>query len=207
MGYDMRMKQLPTEAETAAIEANRERIKTAVAQRDTHERGTPEFKALDDEINRLYGEQFSLPSDYFRLNNWGMSYAGEYMAEREMVYPSTCPEFPAMVYPKREDFEAEEAYEAARLEAEEKNEELSRPILELHPEGGDVIPDHKLSSNDGWHVTEAECAAAVAAARASELPAPSYTDDADGIEKPISWWPEWVDFLDRASTRGGFAVY
>lgn len=211
MGYDMSMVGDITEAEEAALKAMQDKIDAAGAERIKHEPGTPEHKAAMEEIGRLYDERFELPSNYYRLNIWGMSSCQDFMLEREMVYLSSSPDFPdpseapgVGVFPTPEDFETGEKYEAAAEEWEEKYAALIQPILEAHPEGGDTIPIHKFGSNDGWHVTEAECAAAVAAARASGLPEPTVIED--GIEVPVQWWASWVDFLDRASTRGGFTV-
>lgn len=206
MGYDMSIVQGHTEAEEAAKAALMQRINPLIEQRNKLERGADEWKAVQEKIDPLCEELWSLPTEYYRLNNWGMSWCREYMLEREMIYPSDCPEFPHNPYPERDDFDSEEKYQAALYEWEEAYEALTKPTRELHPDGGDTIPSHKLSSNDGWIVTEAECAAAVAAAAASELPAPTYIDEDDKVEKPLAWWPEWVDFLERASTRGGFTV-
>lgn len=205
MGYDMSITTGSTEEEQAALEAYVPKIAAAQAELNKHERGTEEWKAAAKEVDRLYDEKYSLPSEYFRLNIWGMGYARDYMMERGMIYPSRCPEFPALPYPERENFKTGHEYDNACEDWDRNYEELTAPIKELHPEGGDTIPAHKFGSNDGWLVTEAECAAAVAAAKASDLPAPTRTED--GLEVAVSWWPEWVDFLDRASTRGGFLVY
>lgn len=205
MGYDMSIVGGSTEAEQEALDAARKLVDAAVEECKKHERSTPEYQAADKELERLFDEMYSLPSEYYRLNIWGMGRCRDLMLEREMIYLTQGPDFPDLPYPKREDFDSPEKYEAAFSEWEEKYEELSEPVKALHPEGGDVIPSHKFGSNDGWHVTEEECAAAVAAARASELPAPTVIED--GLEVAVSWWPEWVDFLDRASKRGGFRVY
>lgn len=205
MGYDMSMIGGSTDAEQEALDAARKLVDAAVEERNKHERGTPEYNAVIKEVERLFDEMYSLPSEYYRLNIFGMGRCRDIMLEREMIYLSHCPDFPDLPHPQREDFDSEEKYEAACSEWDEKYEELCDPVRELHPEGGDGIPSHKLGSNDGWHVTEEECAAAVAAARASELPAPTVIEN--GLEVAVSWWPEWVDFLDRASKRGGFRVY
>lgn len=57
------------------------------------------------------------------------------------------------------------------------------------------IPAYKLSSNNGWLVTPDELTAALAAAG---------TRDA---HPDISWWRDWIDWLDYARTHHGIRVY
>jgi hypothetical protein len=89
-----------------------------------------------------------------------------------------------------------------------------------HDYGEVGIPVHKLGSNDGWLVTEAECRGALAAWR-------QYVDDTlrsweqsgDEDEKDESdvaaemdaqepeYWLRWINFLAVAAVNGGFRVW
>jgi len=60
------------------------------------------------------------------------------------------------------------------------------------------IPTFKFSSNDGWLVQEDECKSALKAYREHGELMPG---DADYL------WMNWIDFLERASTHGGFRVW
>lgn len=204
MGYDMRMVGGTTEAEQAALDAVQDRIKAVRAKLKEHGFDTEEGEAAAKEFDRLIEEQYELPSDYYRLNIFGMGWCRGFMEERGMVYEARGWEFPDFEWPKKEDFENTDEYDSAYIAAETRYEELSQPILEHHPEGGDGIPSFKLGSNDGWHVTEAECAAAVAAAKADGT-TPTVLEDGEHVT--VMWWQSWVDYLDRASRRGGFHVH
>lgn len=206
MGYDMRMIDGQTEEEQAAGEAAADVFRAACKERDKYERGSAEYMAAQAEVDRAYDQWDDLADDYFRLNISGMGWCRDFMLERGMAYEARGLDFPHFEWPEREDFKTGEEYDAAQLAAEERYTEISEPILEYHPEGGDTIPTFKLGSNDGWHVTEAECAAAVAAARASDGSIPTYLNQ-EGEHEVVRWWEKWVDYLDRASQRGGFRVH
>ena len=61
-----------------------------------------------------------------------------------------------------------------------------------------VIPVHKLWTNDGWLLTPDELAAALPHAPASAL---------DRRQRPIPWWRQWLDYLDTARGHGGVRVH
>jgi hypothetical protein len=61
-----------------------------------------------------------------------------------------------------------------------------------------VIPRHKLWTNDGWLVTPAELTAALPHAPKTAL---------DRRQRPIPWWHQWLDYLDTARGHGGFRVH
>lgn len=206
MGYDMRMIDGQTEEEQAAGEAAADVFRAAAKERDKYERGSAEYMAAQVEVDQAYEAWDDVRDDYFRLNISGMSWCRDFMIERGMAYEHRGLEWPRFEWPKRENFERGEDYDVAQVEAEEEYTKLTTPILEHHPEGGDTIPTFKFSSNDGWHVTEAECAAAVAAARAAGGDSPTYLNQ-EGVWEPVNWWEKWVDYLDRASKRGGFRVH
>jgi hypothetical protein len=61
-----------------------------------------------------------------------------------------------------------------------------------------VIPRHKLWTNDGWLITPQELTAALPHARTSAL---------DRRQRPIPWWRQWLDYLDTARGHGGIRVH
>jgi hypothetical protein len=62
----------------------------------------------------------------------------------------------------------------------------------------EVIPVHKLWTNDGWLVTPTELTAALPHAPEVAL---------DRRQRPIPWWHQWLDYLDSARGHGGFRVH
>jgi hypothetical protein len=61
-----------------------------------------------------------------------------------------------------------------------------------------VIPRHKLWTNDGWLVTPSELTAALQHAPEVAM---------DRRQRPIPWWHQWLDYLDGARGHGGFRVH
>jgi hypothetical protein len=61
-----------------------------------------------------------------------------------------------------------------------------------------VIPRHKLWTNDGWLITPDELDAALPHAPTSAL---------DRRQRPIPWWRQWLDYLDGARGHGGVRVH
>jgi hypothetical protein len=61
-----------------------------------------------------------------------------------------------------------------------------------------VIPVHKLWTNDGWLLTPDELAAALPHAPTRAL---------DRRQRPIPWWAQWLDYLDTARGHGGVRVH
>jgi hypothetical protein len=64
--------------------------------------------------------------------------------------------------------------------------------------GAQVIPVHKLWTNDGWLLTPEELDAALFHAPASAV---------DRRQRPIPWWTQWLDYLDVARGHGGVRVH
>ena len=62
----------------------------------------------------------------------------------------------------------------------------------------EVIPRHKLWTNDGWLITPAELDAALSRAPTTAL---------DRRQRPIPWWRQWLDYLDGARGHGGIRVH
>ena len=149
--------------------------------------------------------------NYFRLNIWGMGRCRELMMERGMVYieysDDDQPEWPAYEELERREGESDDDFRQRYREHDSAHSELCKPVQSWSPEGEhEGIPIHKFYDNSGWLVTEKECASAAKLGR--EASAPTYIDEEDGNkEKLVPWWEEWLQFLERASTRGGFSVH
>jgi hypothetical protein len=61
----------------------------------------------------------------------------------------------------------------------------------------EVIPRHKLWTNDGWLITPDELDAAFPHAPTTAM---------DRRQRPIPWWRQWLDYLDGARSHGGVCV-
>jgi len=61
----------------------------------------------------------------------------------------------------------------------------------------EVIPRHKLWTNDGWLITPAELDAALPHAPTTAL---------DRRQRPIPWWTQWLAYLDSGRGHGGVRV-
>lgn len=61
-----------------------------------------------------------------------------------------------------------------------------------------VIPRHKLWTNDGWLITPQELTAALPHAPSSAT---------DRRQRPIPWWRQLLDYLDDARGHGGIRVH
>jgi hypothetical protein len=62
----------------------------------------------------------------------------------------------------------------------------------------EVIPRHKLWTNDGWLITPDELDAALPRAP---------TTATDRRQRPIPWWRQWLEYLDGARGHGGIRVH
>jgi hypothetical protein len=61
-----------------------------------------------------------------------------------------------------------------------------------------VIPRHKLWTNDGWLITPDELTAALPHAPSTAV---------DRRQRPVPWWRQWLDYLDGARGHGGIRVH
>ena len=202
MGYDMYI-VTADDAEERAHQAARAMVGIAIGKRDGHERGSAESRALQDAIDAMTAAQYRMPSKYFRLNIWGMSRCRQAMYELGMLDTETS----SLEWPEREAFGVDdktwadwEWNEPADDDPEPLRRywEAHREALSHHPEKPTGICDFKFSSNDGWIVTPEELAAALA----------TYDERTGGgtAVPDFEYWPDWIDYLRRAQTRGGFAV-
>ncbi|QKW22139.1 hypothetical protein HUT16_26450 [Kitasatospora sp. NA04385] len=76
-----------------------------------------------------------------------------------------------------------------------------RAVVDWQAEQPTGIPGYKIGGgNDGWLVTPAEIRAALAA-----LEAQPESVKAEAVSQ-YPRWEEWIDYLQRAATHGGFRV-
>ena len=61
-----------------------------------------------------------------------------------------------------------------------------------------VIPVHKLWTNDGWLLTPDELAAALPHAPTTAV---------DRRQRPIPWWRQWLEYLEGARRHSGVRVH
>jgi hypothetical protein len=201
MGYDMYI-VAEDATEERAYKAADAMVNIACGKRDEYESGANR-QAVQSVIDAMVAARYRMPSKYFRLNIWGMGVCAQAMHRLGMLDTAT----KSLAWPEREAFgvddktwadwdwerPGEDAPEALRryYEAHEK-------ALSHRPEKPTGICDFKFSSNDGWIVTPEEITAALA----------TYDERIGGGATPpeSDWWGDWIDYLRRAATRGGFRV-
>lgn len=95
--------------------------------------------------------------------------------------------------------------------------------LRNHPPNGgtawatDVIPSHKFSTNDGWHVTPDELNAALREYNRHSMDRVTgvlvecglidAVTRADEPDQNLEYWHKWIAFLSGAARHGGFKVH
>jgi hypothetical protein len=187
--------------------------------------GTPEWEDLrrqvvetSEAVDEVEGK------NYFRLNIWGMDRCRGYMDHFGMAYDAERGGWEDF-WPKATDYgfgDDESPWEEEVYDTESGTTSYTTERARLFHEANEAararefdgvgIPFHKLGSNDGWLVTEKECADALSMLAANGgidaggkvVP---ITDKYDGVDQEVLWWPRWVAFLAEASTHGGFRVY
>jgi hypothetical protein len=225
MGYDMSIVGEMPEAERLAKEAAELEWNTAVAKRDAigftygvdwqAKREIPEYAAAQKVVMAAYDKMNSADTHYFRLNIWGMGKARAGMYEAGMIFDGQQnDEWPTYSPPTSAEG-GKEGLLQAEDDYDREYDALCEPIRAQHPDGDDTIPSFKFGSNDGWLVTPEECRAALRAwqEHKAKLDANDVlaTYGEDGQEETsvfdAEWWPEWIEFIERASHRGGFKVW
>lgn len=225
MGYDMNIVGEMPEAERIAKEAADAEWDAALKVRDAigqdldwqAKQALPEYQAAQEVVLEAHDKMNTADTHYFRLNIWGMGRARTAMYAAGMIYDGQAEE---TTWPEYSPPTVVEGGKEALLQAEDDYDKeydaLCEPLRAEHPEGGDTIPAFKFGSNDGWLVTPEECHAAVVAWRKYEAKLKADNSlaviDEDDEYAPAKtfaaeWWPEWIEFIDRASKRGGFKVW
>lgn len=146
-------------------------------------------------LKQLWQLQESTHS-YFRLNIFGMAEYRRHMDRVGMLSDATNGPFPT-----RDDDMDDITYRDAVMEHI------------AYDSGGPGIPAEKLGSNDGWLVTPAECDSAVEVWNAwaqnafgdRSNPGSSAAKVLTGPD--ANGWLDWIEFIARASERGGFRVW
>lgn len=185
---------------------------------------SPRYKAAQRTVDAAYELLQHEEASYFRLNIWGMSHYHAAMAELGMVYRSRSPHFPdpatyhgnavedELWWGAVEHFEHGEALpEGLGAEMVEAARRYAADCLETrrrHPDLGQVIPEHKFGSNDGWVVTPEEIRAALAVYEATPAELVNQvvgTHIGDGERR--DYWDRWIAYLRLAVSHDGFEVH
>jgi hypothetical protein len=196
------------------------------------EGGSEEFHFHLAALKALYAEHgVAEAQTYYRLNIWGMGRCRDIMWDRgDMIHVlGDHPPFPEPASYGLDEWPESMQYDDEYNEIgpwpedspEGKFTAASNAVLSYSPPGVRGIPSWKLGSNDGWLVTEDDCKGALAALRDWAITETGSTDESvvrakmiepplvrhEGKEVAVEWWPTWVDFLETASTHGGFRTY
>ena len=150
----------------------------------------------------------ALEGSYFRTNIWGMGHLREVMHSLGMLAPAV-----QTTFPKPEEFgltsqevwdaegSDEEPSDAVRAYREAVEAQLS---AESHDSPGIAV--NKLSSNDGWLVTENECRSAVGIWDRVRADDPHRACAIGSEAGSGEFWAEWISYLRTAATHGGCRV-
>jgi len=196
----------------------------------------PKFAEAQAKVDMTYDLMFATEKSYFRLNIRGMGAAVSVMADLGVLRTDyRTPPWPKlgpwMREGQPEPVDMDQWYWAWLEEPQYRPEDYQEPPAEVEaafkdfkaklaahrrwspePEFPDDarIPAHKFSSNDAWVVTEEECAYAHRVLSAARESGAAYVKaltrhgwKGDNGRRVID---NWIDFLHRASTRGGFEV-
>ncbi|MBO1332547.1 hypothetical protein [Streptomyces sp. VRA16 Mangrove soil] len=210
MGYDMYSATEPDPQQAAAIQEAAEHVEELRCQYMNTASG-PAATALEDQLNAAWNAYDKARTGlYFRLNIWGMGTARQLMGALDMMTDAPMPPWPALeTYDLTEYPDAPEHHPTGpeRDAAHTRLTDQERAFLDTeratrdHDPQTPGIPAYKLTSNDGWLVSEREIKTA--------LDAWDKTDPADQkqVRCEFPWWDEWLEFLRYNSKRGGFRVY
>lgn len=145
----------------------------------------------------------------FGCHHDGMGQLKAVMAGLKMVYASEPnPDVPPVI-----DTDVLDAYVTGTLCDPDGSLEMEvitfytkwSDFLAWAPPGRVGIPSHKLSSCDHWLVTPAECVDATKLAHMAMLDNPaSVARLVDLFQVPHEVWGQWLLFLERAASHGGF---
>jgi hypothetical protein len=115
-----------------------------------------------------------------------------------MAFDTPVPEFPDSDHLDRTDFRDDEPVTDRARRYHQQRER----VLADHDTGAQDyqpgIPTHKLSSADGWHVTDKECTEALAAYAAARRA---------GATHPAAFGADVIPFLRTAAAFAGFRVH
>lgn len=180
------------------------------------------FIAAQDAVTETSNAMRRADKSYFRLNIGGMGVYREAMTTLGMVFwdysMPTWPEAPEQL----DDREYDEVYglEDALLSGESSFAPVKPHVLAYaeqrvahlawRPADQHGIPGHKLGSNDGWHVTPQDITEALEAYRRHDgdrVRSLLKRAGVAGEDGDISYWLEWIGFLEYAREHGGFRTH
>jgi hypothetical protein len=146
---------------------------------------------------------------------WHADGARYHLSNRQMADGSTAMlragmarQVPTPPVPRPGDYDASPDEYSDWLDATDRGDPLQPSpalqhylaALEQHQQANydaEVIPVHKLWTNDGWLLTPEEISAALPHAPTVAL---------DRRQRPIPWWDQWLDYLDAARGHGGIRI-
>jgi hypothetical protein len=198
MGYDMYTVQEADAEEKTAVETALAATR-ALPNPFALTEGSDEYTAAKKAYDEAWAAYDAAQKSYFRLNIWGMSIARDLMNTVGMLTDEPMPEFPDMDNYGLDEYPDEDS---ENLTSAERDYLIAqRGALSHEPPIVSGIPVYKLCSNEGWLVTEAQCAVALSKWNA----APNEVRVA--VEMKAEWWPSWITFLGHSKDRGGFRVH
>ena len=184
---------------------------------------TERYIAAQDKVMAASAALDAARVSYFRLNIHGMGLWCDIMAELGMTFSAPDhPEWPEVEsYGITDDDVDRVKYPEEYGDAEPLDEETREKVLRYIAAQDDVlswhgpevpgIPEHKFSSNDGWVVLPAECAAALDIYRRKldeigEDAMHNFLDNRTG-SRGRGRWAQWLAYLNGAITHDGFEVH
>jgi len=203
--YDFEWAELPNDIAQRKQQAWHEWEATDTQLQDpTHPRGPDEQAELEQRRRAAWKQYWHADGARYHLSNRQMSDAITVMEHAGMARRVPTPPFPKLA-----DYGASSTEYGDWLDATDRGDPV-HPSAELadyldaldqHQRanlGAEVIPVHKLWTNDGWLLTRDELTAALPHAPASAV---------DRRQRPIPWWAQWLDYLDTARGHGGARVH
>jgi hypothetical protein len=187
---------------------------------------TPEYIKRQNAVAEAHQALDNAHASYFRFNIWGMSAVCQIMYHIGMLFTDEqLPDWPkaAAFGVDEEDVYAlenadDDYYEERRAGMSAETREAAQRCAAAvaayratHAREIPGIPDHKFSSNDGWHVLPAECAAAVKIYmdwldEVGPEAARNYIES-NFSGRGFDRWNEWVAWIGQAAKHGGFKVH
>ncbi|WP_327667926.1 MULTISPECIES: hypothetical protein [unclassified Streptomyces] len=210
MGYDMYSATEPDAQQAAAISEAAARVEELRCQYMNASSETA-ARAMDGELDAAWDAYDKARTGlYFRLNIWGMGTARQLMGALDMLTDAFMPQWPTPEAYDLTDYPDDPEHHPQGSEREAAHARLTdqeRAFLEASRNTRDQdaqtpgIPAYKLTSNDGWLVTEREITSALEAWNKAN------PNDQKEVQTEFPWWNEWLDFLKFNAERGGFRVY
>ena len=205
MTYDFEWAELPDDIADRKHQAWDEWEATDTRLHDPTHPPAPEEQAELEQRHRAAWKQYwHADGARYHLSNRQMSDAITVMEQAGMARQVPAPPFPQ---PSIHGASSDE-YDAY-LDAVDRGDTVQPgPELAAYLDARDehlqanydaqVIPRHKLWTNDGWLITPEELTAALPHAPSSAV---------DRRQRPIPWWRQWLEYLEAARGHGGVRVH